>query len=275
MELKKTFLVTGANQGIGKALVYLLAKNHPKSKVILTARKLDLGMAALKELNSEGFTNVEFHQLDVTNSKSISGLVQFLKDSNFNLDVLVNNAGWASHGSELNESIARKTIETNYYGPKNLTISLLPFLNNNGRVVNVSSVLGVITENYSKELRKKFLSDDISMKELDDLMENFVESVKDGSNNKKGWPSNSYGVSKAGLICLTRIFARDYGKDERNIRFYSCHPGYVSTNMSSYRGNKTPLEGAQNPYWLATSNDIHEGNGIYFSDVGIVGKISY
>lgn len=176
------------------------------------------------------------------------------------------NKRWASHGPEINKQIARDTIDTNYYGLYNVTMSLIPLLNKNGRVVNVTSIAGVINSAYSTELQKKFLSDEISVSEVNQLVEQFITDIEKNVFVEKGWPKSTYRVSKAAANTLTRILAREYKKDDRNLLFVCCCPGYVKTDMSSNNGNKTPDEGATTPIWLATCKSEEVKNGHFYRD---------
>src|SRR5689334_14951189 len=108
--MKSIFVVTGSNKGIGKAIVGILATNHPESTVILTARSKDLGLTTFNEFTQHGLKNLDFCTLDVTDKASIQGLHDFIEKKYKKFDVLINNAGWASHGPEINEKIARDTI---------------------------------------------------------------------------------------------------------------------------------------------------------------------
>jgi NAD(P)-dependent dehydrogenase (short-subunit alcohol dehydrogenase family) len=90
-----------------------------------------LGAAAVKKLAAQGLA-VAFHQLDVTNDKSIAALAGFTKDAHGRLDVLINNAGIIAKGEApaLNVALAtiRTTLETNALGPLHVVQALAPFL---------------------------------------------------------------------------------------------------------------------------------------------------
>ena len=88
------FQVTGANKGIGFAIVRALCKQLDNGIVYLTARSEERGKEAVAKLNEEGL-QPKFHQLDVTDSASVSKLRDFLKETHGGLDILVNNAGIA------------------------------------------------------------------------------------------------------------------------------------------------------------------------------------
>jgi len=71
----KIAVVTGANKGIGFSITKKLAENQ-NMVVILTARDESNGKDAVKKLGKD---NVVFHQLDITNDKSVETLAQYIK----------------------------------------------------------------------------------------------------------------------------------------------------------------------------------------------------
>ena len=84
-------IVTGANKGIGLAIVRSLCKKFT-GDVYLTARDEGRGQEAVKLLNGEGL-NPKFHQLDITSQESVDALKKFVVEKYGGVDVLVNNAG--------------------------------------------------------------------------------------------------------------------------------------------------------------------------------------
>ena len=84
-------IVTGANKGIGLAIVRSLCKKFT-GDVYLTARDEGRGQEAVKLLNGEGL-NPKFHQLDITSQESVDALKKFVVEKYEGVDVLVNNAG--------------------------------------------------------------------------------------------------------------------------------------------------------------------------------------
>jgi carbonyl reductase 1 len=59
----------------------------------LTARNVEAGQKAVEELKKEGYNNVHFHQLDVTDKNSIATFKSYLQSTYGGIDILVNNAG--------------------------------------------------------------------------------------------------------------------------------------------------------------------------------------
>ncbi len=80
-------VVTGANKGIGLAIVRRLAKEG--ITVVLTARDTTRGKEALESLKSQGLHNVKFHPLDVASPESILALAEWLHKTYGGIDILV------------------------------------------------------------------------------------------------------------------------------------------------------------------------------------------
>ena len=84
-------VVTGANKGIGLAIVRSLCKQFT-GDVYLTARDEGRGQEAVALLNAEGLSP-KFHQLDITSQESIDALKEYVVEKYGGIDVLINNAG--------------------------------------------------------------------------------------------------------------------------------------------------------------------------------------
>jgi len=127
-------LVTGANRGIGRALVESLLEQGA-SRVYATARRLK-DLEAVVALDPRRVTPL---QVDVTNPVELSDAAAKAKD----VSLLINNAGVLDFGSVLEapaEAFARD-FEVNFYGPLHSTRSFAPSLiRTKGAVMNVLSV---------------------------------------------------------------------------------------------------------------------------------------
>lgn len=132
--------VTGANRGIGRAIVEALL-NSGAAKVYAAVRNID----SLQELvkNSDG--KVVAIELDVTNEAQILAAAKMAQDT----QILFNNAGIAHYTgiiSAVDSQSARDQMEVNYFGYLNMVRAFAPILNKNGGgvMVNVSSVMGLV-----------------------------------------------------------------------------------------------------------------------------------
>ncbi|HKX18436.1 MAG TPA: SDR family oxidoreductase [bacterium] len=127
-----TVLVTGANRGLGRALVNALRKTGC-AKVYAAARRTE-------SLVSDGM--IEAIQLDITNTEHVTSAAARCGD----VDILINNAGVAGFTPALGAptmSNARLEMETNYFGTLAMCRAFAPVLKRNGggALVNVLSVV--------------------------------------------------------------------------------------------------------------------------------------
>uniref|UniRef100_A0A0A9WJE2 Carbonyl reductase [NADPH] 1 n=1 Tax=Lygus hesperus TaxID=30085 RepID=A0A0A9WJE2_LYGHE len=149
-----------------------------------------------------------------------------------------------------------ETLKTNYYALKNVCNALFPLLRPHARVVTLSSSAGHLKRMVpGEELRKKIADPDLTEEKLDQLMQDFVRDVKDGSYKEKGWPTvpyTAYAVSKVAASALTRIQHQRFLKDPReDIVINHVHPGYVDTDLVGHQGPLTTDQGAVAPVYAA------------------------
>lgn len=265
--------VTGANKGVGLAIVRNLALEYPKSSlksgpflIYLTARSPERGAEAVKTLNNDpqlksgkvlsqdgGDTTIKYHSLDISQQKSIHEFSDFLKKEHpGGIDILINNAGIAMDGFDSN--VVKTTLATNYYGTLEASKAILPLIKSGGRLVNVSSVAGRLNK-YSDEIRNAFLSSaQTSIPAVTELMQKFQTAVEQGKEKEAGFPSAAYAVSKAGETAYTKVLAMEQTKKNTGVLVNACCPGYVNTDMTKGKGRKTPDDGAKTPVMLALTD---------------------
>lgn len=247
---KRIVVVTGANKGIGLEVAKKVGAAG--CRTILACRNPELGQAAANDLIAMGY-DAEFRQLDVSNSSSISSFASSIASDYGHLDVLVNNGAMAFKSSDPTpfEQQAEPTITVNYFGTLEVTNALLPLLRKGiaPSVVNVASFAGKLRILKSPALVSQFTAPTLTVDQLNELMRRYVSEVKAGVAEANGWPKWNYGVSKLGLIALTKVLAKQ--PENSALRINACCPGSVMTEFSSQKGNKTPEEGARTPAMLA------------------------
>jgi short-subunit dehydrogenase len=147
-DLKKgvATIITGASTGIGKAMALQLAKEY-KAKLTINARNqtdLDSVAEQIRQLGGEVATVCG----DIGNAETRTRLIETAKAGFGQVDMLVNNAGFARPGSmqRITPDDWRSVFEVNVFAPVELTYALLPeFIGRGaGKVVNIASVAGKV-----------------------------------------------------------------------------------------------------------------------------------
>lgn len=139
--MTQTAFVTGANKGIGFEIVKQLGEAG--WKVLLGSRSAERGEAAAAELTAQGL-NVEWIQIDMTDTKSIESASDTITNNYPDLALLINNAGmpgaFSSSFTETREEDLRNAFEVNFFGTFRLNQRLFPIIKKNeGTIVNVST----------------------------------------------------------------------------------------------------------------------------------------
>ena len=125
----KTVLVTGANRGIGQALVAEALRRGAKRVYAGTRQSLTHPDARVTPLT-----------LDVTNAAQIQAAVERVES----LDVLINNAGVDLHGELSDRAALEQHLAVNLFGTYDATQALLPLLScSRGAIVNVLSLAAI------------------------------------------------------------------------------------------------------------------------------------
>jgi NAD(P)-dependent dehydrogenase (short-subunit alcohol dehydrogenase family) len=135
-------LVTGANRGIGLALVAALSR---RGKVIATCRESSPALDALAGAGVEVVTDV-----DVTTDGGLARVVSAVGERS--VDLLVQNAGilvWGDRLGALDVAGLRRQFEVNALAPLRLTDALLERLPRGGKVALITSRMGSIDDNGS------------------------------------------------------------------------------------------------------------------------------
>ena len=179
MKLKgKVALVTGAAQGIGKAIALLLARNG--ADIVVSDINLEKAEETAKEIGAIGPKAVAV-KVDVANLSDVDQMVTGILEKLAKIDILVNNAGITR-----DKLILRMTEEdwdavlgVNLKGTFNCTKAVLRHMakQRSGKIVNIASVVG--------------------------------EMGNAGQAN--------YSASKAGVIGLTKTIAREYAQRGINV----------------------------------------------------------
>mgnify|MGYP003387222624 CR=1 FL=1 len=136
MDIKNNIIfITGANRGIGKALVEAALK-HGAKKIYAAARKLE----DLPNFNDARVVPVA---LDITDRAQVKKAAETAKDT----QVLINNAGALAFASVIEGPMEMliRDMEVNYFGTLNVTRAFAPAIasNGGGAIASISSIIGL------------------------------------------------------------------------------------------------------------------------------------
>jgi len=234
-------LVTGATRGIGLETVRQLAEAGVHT--LLAGRDRGRAVEAALKLQAQGLP-VEGIALDVTDPASIASATAEVERRHGRLDILVNNAGILADDPARGASgqpieTWRTTFETNVFGLIAVTQAFLPLLrkSHGGRIVNVSSLLGSLSEH-----------------------QNPASSIYD----YKGVPA--YNASKSAVNAWTIHLAHELA--DTGIKVNTIHPGYVKTDMNKagdqQNGELDVPDGARTSVRLALIDETGPTGGFFY-----------
>ncbi|WP_329586795.1 SDR family oxidoreductase [Streptomyces sp. NBC_01362] len=144
--MSKVIFVTGAGRGLGTDIArQALAAGH---QVVATGRRPEKVLDALGGEQD----NLLATALDITSTAAARAAVDAAVARFDRIDVLINNAATfqAGYFEEISEAQMRAQIETNLFGPMNVTRAVLPVMRRQraGHVVTISSLAGVIGQEF-------------------------------------------------------------------------------------------------------------------------------
>jgi len=215
----KKIIITGTSRGIGFELTQLFCKAG--YQVLALSRNEN----PISDLNLGGCTTFSF---DITNEKDIEKVSEFISEKWNKVDVLINNSGALLNTPFAETSISdfKKVYDVNVFGVAALSQAVLPFMNQEGHVVNISSMGGI-----------------------------------QGSLKFPGL--SAYSSSKGALITLSELLAEEYKETGPSINVLAL--GAVQTEMleeafPGYKAPVTALEMAEYIYHFSlTGQKLYNG----------------
>ncbi|XP_028173789.1 carbonyl reductase [NADPH] 1-like [Ostrinia furnacalis] len=248
---KKVAVVTGSNKGIGFAIVKGLLQRFD-GVVYLTSRDSGRGKAAVGELNKLGL-NPAFHQLDVSDRESVLRFRDHIQETCGGIDILVNNAAVANSVKLYNTyEEDKEIIDINYYSILTIQELLFPLVRDNGRILNISSDCGHLSNVRNKHWLERLSKKDFTQNDVLEFVNWYLEAAKNGTFKKEDLADDAtvgaYRVAKVALSAQTILQQRHLAS--RNISVNSMHPGLVRTSMTKGVGFFSTDEAAKTPLYL-------------------------
>lgn len=248
---QKSFMITGANSGVGKSAAIAIAKLG--GTVHIVCRSKERGEAALAEIKEvSGNQNVHLHQLDMSKPRDVFSFAHSFEESGKPLHVLVNNAGVliSEKVRQMTSDELELTFATNTLGTYILTKALVPVLSKakDPRVITVTSG-GMLTQ-------KLDLSD--------------LQFTKNACNFDG---TMAYAQTKRQQVVMMEQFSKMFP----SIHFSSTHPGWadtpgVQTSIPDFYEKmkdrlRTSEQGADTMVWLAVALCVKDvPSGSFFQD---------
>jgi short-subunit dehydrogenase len=134
-------IITGGSNGIGKEIALIFSKDK-NNKIIITGRN---SITLSEVANCAENKNITFLVSDFRKLReSVDELSLYVAQSFGYVDILINNAGtlFAKSFTEIGDEEAREMMEVNFFTPASIIKSLIPFMNANAHIVNISSMGG-------------------------------------------------------------------------------------------------------------------------------------
>ena len=142
----KSVLITGATDGLGRALALLLAQRGYR---VFAAGRSPEKLAQLDSLARENKLPLESMSLDVCSDESVERAIDHVLGKAAALDILVNTAGvnYTAAVEDLSMQDWRAQFETNFFGVLRVTRAVLPHMRErrSGRILMMSSLSGLVT----------------------------------------------------------------------------------------------------------------------------------
>jgi NAD(P)-dependent dehydrogenase (short-subunit alcohol dehydrogenase family) len=251
-------VVTGGNQGLGRAVVEALGSRPNRAgTVYLTGRDEARVQVAADELGRSR-RRPEPYRLDVRSNAEIEAFAAFLSERHGGVDVVISNAAARITPERTGPEQVRTFVDTNNFGATRMIRALGPLLRPRGRFLVVTSDFGTL-RNLPPHLHVQFDTETMSLADLDQVMSDYVEAVESGTAPDQGWPDSINIPSKVGQTAAARIFARDQreraARDGRLIA--AVCPGLIDTEASrpwfgDMSSAQSPAEAAEDVVALVT-----------------------
>ncbi len=242
----KSFVITGANTGIGRATAMALAERGA-SRIVVASRSRARTQPVLDELAAHPGVAVDFVELDLTDLEAVKRATGTLLERDLPIDVLIDNAGIAGVRGQTKDGF-ELAFGTNHLGHFVWTEKLLPLVARapQGRVVIVAS---------AGHYRAGAID---------------WEALRATSKTVTAFPE--YCTSKLCNVLYAKELARRLAKTK--ITTYSLHPGGVASDIWERRmGPFAALlklflisneQGAKTQVWCATDPSLATESGLYY-----------
>jgi carbonyl reductase 1 len=204
MTTARTALVTGANQGLGRALVEALAEGmDPQDRVLLTGRDPERVRAAAAAAPRTG-ARVEGRVLDVRDGDAVDALAAELGE----IDIVFSNATARMSPDADPADEVEAVAQTSNVATSRMLRAFAPRLRPGGRLIVVASALGTL-DKLDPRVRPRFETASASLDAVDGLVAQWRDAVHAGRAEQEGFGSWLNIPSKVAQVAAVRAVARE------------------------------------------------------------------
>ncbi|MEU1409183.1 SDR family NAD(P)-dependent oxidoreductase [Streptomyces sp. NPDC005728] len=263
MNVSRIALVTGANQGLGRALVEgLAARMGPDDLVLLTGRSPQRVAEAADEVARLPGTHsrVQGRVLDVTGTDAVDRLAGELRRRYGGVDVVISNAVARLLPDESQAARADEFIDISNTAAHAILRSFGPVLRPGGRLLVVASSLGTLGH---LDARLHHLFDGASLDQVEYAVESWRSAVHNGTAEEAGWPRWLNVPSKVAQVAAVRAVAAERRAEDlaSGTLIASVCPGMVDTAtsrpwFSDYSQARSPAEAARSVLDLVLADGV-------------------
>jgi carbonyl reductase 1 len=248
--MSRVAVVTGANQGLGLALVEGLAQHLASDDVVyLTGRRAGLVADAAAAISAP-VAHIVTHVLDVRNGAAVATFAGELRRRHGGVNIVFSNAAARlTPGTPWGELVG-PFVDTNNLGTTRMLRSFSPILRPGGRLLVVASDFGALN-NLPEHLHHRFDTSTMTLDDVDAAILAWRDAVLDGTAGAEGWPEWINIPSKVGQVAAVRVLARERRQADQRSRILiaAVCPGLIDTEASrpwfdDMRDAQTPTEAA-------------------------------
>jgi carbonyl reductase 1 len=271
----KVAIVTGANQGLGLALVEGLAGRLGSGDVVYLTGRDPQRVRAAAERVAGARAEVRDRVLDVRDEAAVEAFADEVRAQHGGVDILFSNAAARLTRETPAAGLVGPFVDTNNLGATRVLRRFHPLLRPGGRLLVVASAFGSLRE-LPAELHGRFDTDIMGLDELDAAMLAWRDAVVAGRADEEGWPDWINIPSKVGQVAAVRVLARERrraGLQDGTLVAAVC-PGLIDTAAS--RPWFADMSAAQSPEEAAVPlldlaldpvDPHHQGELIQFGEV--------